>query len=102
VYVLQPIAYPQPVPQTPTPGKGLGVAGMVLGIIGLVVQIILLFLPGSGLIFAIPSFFLSGIGQCLSGAAKKSNGPAVAGLVCSILTIVICVTIWILIGMNID
>lgn len=73
----------QPYKQPNDPGKGNGIASLVLGIIGLCTS------TWVALIFGI-------IGACLSASsAKKSasvglkrNGLAVAGLVCSIIAIV--------------
>ncbi len=68
----------------PVPGKALGIAGMVLGIVSLVLCCLLWYFT---LVLSIPGLILSCIGL---GKAKKENVPngmAVAGIVCSAINI---------------
>ena len=87
-------AYQQPVYRQPAsvPGKGLGVTGMVLGIVALVL-----------FCYAYISIPCAIIGAALSGVSMKKaqeagmkNGLAVAGLVCSVVALAICVVYLIL------
>ena len=65
------------------PGKGLGIAGMVVGIVSLVLMCLFYFsLPA-----AITGAILSGIALSKSKAAGVENKMAVAGLVCSIIAL---------------
>lgn len=82
---------------TPQPaannGKGLGIAGMILGILA----IILSFIPCFGvwaIIFAVVGVILSAISLSQAKKAGTSKGMAIAGLICSILAIIIG-SIWI-------
>ena len=80
-------AQPQPHPMYPVapvvPGKGMGVASLVLGIISLV---LFCFLPVSmpcGLI----AIILGAVGMMKAKQAGMSNGTATAGLVCGCIAI---------------
>ena len=84
VYAQQPVFV-----QTAAPTNGLGVAGFVTGLLGLV----LCWVPWLGVL-------LAGVGVVLSGVAipqgkKKgaSNGLAIAGLVCGIIALIPAVII---------
>jgi large-conductance mechanosensitive channel len=84
---------------TPTPpannGKGLGIAGMILGILA----IILSFVPCFGfwaIILAVVGVILSAISLSQAKKAGASKGMAIAGLICSILAIIIG-SIWLFI-----
>lgn len=80
------VAYAPVVPVAqPDPGSGLAVAGMVLGIIGL----FLFWFPACflGLPLAVLGTIFSGVGM----RSKTRRGMAVAGLVCSILTMLLSV-----------
>ncbi|MEO6303921.1 MAG: hypothetical protein ABIP51_12190 [Bacteroidia bacterium] len=70
-------------------GKGLGIAGMILGILA----IILSFIPCFGIwaiVFAVIGVILSAISMSQASKAGVSKGMAIAGLICSILAIIIC------------
>ena len=71
----------------PNPGKGLGVAGMVLGIVGLV----FLWLFYIGIPCALVGLILSAVGYKKSKDAGMPGGMAVAGLVCSIIALAVCI-----------
>ena len=65
------------------PGKGLGIAGMVVGIVSLVLTCLFYFsLPA-----AITGAILSGVSLSKSKAVGAENKMAVAGLVCSIIAL---------------
>ncbi|MFB9905072.1 hypothetical protein [Allokutzneria oryzae] len=84
-------------PQQPGPGgypaqpqNGLGTAGFVVGLIGLVFS----FIPFIGVVawpLVIIGAVLSGVGlsKATSGAASN-KGLAIAGLVCSIVGLLMC------------
>lgn len=77
--------YGQPMyQQPPVPGKGFGIAGMVLGIVSLV--FVCLFYPVS-FVLAIVGAVLSVISSSKAKAAGMKNGMAVAGLVCSLVSL---------------
>ena len=88
----------QQVPQTPppgmppaNPGKGLGVAALVLGIVGLV---FCFFLPYVGLPCALVGIILGVIGMKKSKEAGAPAGMAVAGMVCGIIALglnIVCI-----------
>lgn len=89
----QPQQYPAPVYQAP-PTNGLGTTALVLGIVGLVFS----FIPVVGVI-AWPLVILGAIfgGVGMDKAAKAPGtpkGPAIAGLTCSLVGLVICV-LWV-------
>jgi len=79
----------QPQPQMTQPGKGLAIGSMVLGIVGLVI----------GLLFSMLVGIICGIvGIILAAVAKKKGfkgGMATAGLVLSIITVAVCLIVWI-------
>ena len=94
--VYQQPVYQQPVYQQPAanPGKGLGITGMVLGIVALVFF--------CSWYISIPCAI---IGAALSGVSMKKaqdagakNGLAVAGLVCSVIALAVCVFYLILVA----
>ena len=75
----------------PPKAHGLGIAGMVLGIVGLVFA----FIPCVnivGIILGIVGVILAAVGR--SKSPKGHQGMATAGVVCSILAIVIGVIWW--------
>lgn len=74
------------------PGKGLGITGMVLGIISLVLFCILYISIPCSIVGAI----LSGVALKKAKDAGMKNGMAVAGLVCSLIALGICVISWVL------
>ncbi len=112
---VQPQAFPpvqqQPIPPVPpvqvvyqvaappVPGKGLGIASMVVGIVSLV-----LFCEW---IIAIPcgilGIILGAVGKSKAKAAGIQNGPALAGIICSSiglgLAILFLVFIFFMVGM---
>jgi hypothetical protein len=73
----------QPQPYQDVPGRALGIAGLVLGIISVMVA----FVPCVGLFSFFPAvvaIVLCIIALSQSSAAKVKNGLAVGGLVCAI------------------
>lgn len=78
-------------PAASNPGKGLGIAGMVLGIISLVCNTVCSCLYGSVLGFplSIVGLILSIIAKKKSKAAGCSNGMATAGLVMNLISVII-------------
>ncbi len=67
------------------PGKGLGIASMVLGIVSLV-----MFCSGwLAVICAIVGVILGGVGYKKAKDAGMKNGMAVAGMTCSIIALAI-------------
>jgi len=75
--------YQQPMQPVAVPGKGLGVAGMILGILSLVFFCI----PYIGFPLSVVSLILSIVGKAKAGSAGQSNGMAIAGLICSIISL---------------
>ncbi len=93
----QPV-YQQPVYQQPVyqkapsvPGKGLGIASMVIGIVALALGICLGWV---GVIASIVAIAMGGVGLNKAKAVGAKNGMAVAGLVCSIIALAFDI-IWI-------
>ena len=81
--------YPPPSPNYPIlvqPARpnGLGVAGFVTGLLGL----ILFWVPGLGLILGSLGIILGGIAYSASRKAGSSNGLAIAGLVLGIVSLI--------------
>ena len=91
--VYQPPVYQQPIylqpvyqPPPKNPGAGLGAASMVLGILSLIMVFI-------GVVTAIISLPLGVSGLMKSKKAKMPSGMAVAGIVCSSITLAIYIGI---------
>lgn len=78
-------------PPVAQPRNGMGTAGMVLGIVGLVLG----WLPMIGwlaFVLALVGLPLSGVGYSRTKRGEATNrGPAIAGIVCNIITLVVCV-----------
>lgn len=73
----------QPQADNRVPGKGLGIASMVLGIIAFVFSCYLyLSLP-----LGLTSLILGVVGRIKAKSADKKNGCATAGIICSILAL---------------
>ncbi len=92
------------------PGKGTGIAAMILGIIALAFSTIfaccgLICLSGNGLLFTIPISFLSGlVGFILAIISKKAakkagfkNKMANIGFILSLISLIISVVVFLLI-----
>lgn len=76
-----------PAPVQPAPKNGLGVAALVLGIVGVIFAVI----PVVGLFFAIPlgalALIFGAVGVARAGKGKATNkGVSVAGLILGLLT----------------
>jgi hypothetical protein len=82
----QPYGY-APVPQTPS--NGLGVAGFVTGLVGLV----LCWVPWFGMLLGLVGIVLSGIGIAQGKKKGASIGLAIAGLVCGILAVLVWIVL---------
>jgi hypothetical protein len=93
--------YPPPPPPGPygygpaaQPQNGLGVAGFVLGVVGLVFS----FIPIIGIIawpLVIIGLVLSGVGLSKAQKGEANNmGLAVAGLVTSVIGLIVCI-LWV-------
>ncbi len=82
--------YPQaPLVNQPVPGKGLGIASLILGILSVLGGCFLgfnLLLPITGLVLGI-------VGISQSKKVRMNNGMAVAGLVCSIVALLLNIVI---------
>ena len=87
---------PAPVYGAPAsvPGKGLGIASMVLGILSLVLFCFLYVSIPCALI----GVALGGVGLKKAKDVGAKNGMAVAGLVCSIIALGVCVVYWIMVA----
>ena len=87
---MPPQAPPQsPVGAAPNPGRGLGIAGMVLGIVALALFCIwYVAIP-----CAIVGLILSIIGKNKSKAANAPTGMASAGIILSIIALIIAVAL---------
>jgi hypothetical protein len=88
-YVPQQQSHPAPVYYV-APSNGMGTAALVLGIVGLVFS----FIPIIGVV-AWPMVILGAVfgGVGIDKAGKNpgmSKGPAIAGLTCSLVGLVIC------------
>ncbi len=94
--IQQPV-YQQPVYQQPyavpsVPGKGLGIASMVIGIVSLA-----LFCTGwVAIICAIVGVALGGVGLYKAKQVGMKNGMAVAGITCSIVSLGILIILFII------
>lgn len=94
--VYQQPVYQQPIYRQPAsvPGKGLGVTGMVLGIVALVFFCSWYISVPCAIIGAA----LSGVSMKKAQEAGMKNGLAVAGLVCSVVALAVCVIYLILVA----
>ena len=88
--VYNPAPYPYVAPIN-VPGKGLGVASMVLGIISLVLFCFWFISIPCALI----SLILGIVGLSKAKSAGMNNGMAVAGIVCSAIALVLMVMLFI-------
>ena len=78
---------PQPQPKKSVPGKGLGIAGMIVGIASLVYFVVFyISIPA-----AITSLVLSNISLNKAKEVGMTNKMPVAGIVCSIIALVLSV-----------
>ena len=89
-----PPVQPQPQPKKSVPGKGLGIAGMIVGIASLVYSVFFyLAIPA-----AITSLILSSISLNKAKQAGMTNKMPVTGIVCSIIALVLSFLFAILLG----
>jgi hypothetical protein len=82
--------YAQGEPPAPL-GNGLAVAGLVLGIIGLV----FCFVPVFGWVLAILGIIFGAVGISKANKVGRGKGLAIAGLICGVLGLLIGVAIFI-------
>jgi hypothetical protein len=78
------MAIPHAAASHPPKGNGLAVAGMVLGIIGLV----LCWIPFVGAACALIGLILSALGMSKANKGASGKGMAIAGLVCGIVGLI--------------
>lgn len=72
------------VQSAPAPGNGLGVAGFVLGLLGL----IFCWVPGLGITMALLGVILGGVGISTGKKKGAPTGLAIAGLVLGIIALI--------------
>ncbi|MCE3227120.1 MAG: hypothetical protein K0S32_1671 [Bacteroidetes bacterium] len=80
-------------PANANAGKGMGIAGMILGIVAIIVS----FVPCFGwwaIVLAVVGLVLSVVSMSQAKKAGASKGMAIAGMICSILAIIIG-SIWV-------
>ncbi|MBL7916890.1 MAG: hypothetical protein JNM96_00740 [Bacteroidia bacterium] len=71
-----------------TPGKGLGLSGLIVGI----VAVLFSFIPCLGMYAIIPAvvgIILSAISMSQAGKAGAPKGMAIGGLICSVVAVLI-------------
>lgn len=86
----QPYGYPPAAPSAGT--NGMGVAGFVTGLLGL----IFCWVPWLGILLAIVGVVLSGAGMSQGRKKGQSTGLAIAGLVCGIIALIPAVIIMVI------
>ena len=79
MYAPQPAVYVQN-----APGNGLGVAGFVTGLLGL----IFCWVPGLGILLAVLGVIMGGVGIALGKKKGAPVGLAIAGLVLGIIALI--------------
>jgi hypothetical protein len=91
-----PQAYAAPAPQpygyapaAQAPSNGIGVAGFVCGLVGL----ILCWVPWFGMLLGLVGVVLSGIGISQGKKKGASIGLSIAGLVCGILAVLVWIVL---------
>jgi hypothetical protein len=80
----QQYGYPAPYQQQPPGTNGLGVAGFVCGLIGL----IFCWVPFFGLVLGVLGVIMGGAGIATAKKSNAGSGLAIAGLVCGVIAIV--------------
>jgi hypothetical protein len=95
---VQPAPGPQYYLPTPAPAEnGFGVTGLVLGIIGLVFS----WIPGLNLLLGVLATIFGALGWTKSRKGRATNGgPALAGMIMGIITIVVAVGLAIAVGLS--
>ena len=82
-------AQPYAPPSAARPGNGMGVAALVVGVASLVAALSFVLFP-LGLLGGLVAAVLGGIAVTRGRAAGATNsGPAIAGIVCGVLALVI-------------
>ncbi len=80
----------QPGPSAPNNGKGLGIAGLIVGIIALLFS----FIPCLGMYALLPAvvgIILSAISMKQLGKTGQPKGLAIGGLICSLVAVLIAI-----------
>ncbi len=95
-YGTQPHSAPMPA-YVAKPGKGLGIASMVLGIISLPFNLIFAFIVFMAIPVPVTSIVLGSISLYKSKQAGIKNGMAISGIVCSIIALALPI-LWIIIS----
>lgn len=86
-YGQPPVQYAQPqtvIVQGAAPGNGLGVAGFVTGLLGL----IFCWVPALGIVLAVLGVILGGVGIATGKKKGAPTGLAIAGLVLGIIALI--------------
>ena len=83
-------SYQQPVPSQP--GKGMGIASMVLGIIALIVTLVSCCMP-FGYFLASILGILSIVFGIIAIAKKSGKGMGIAGIICSVVGLLLAIVI---------
>jgi hypothetical protein len=85
-YPPNPYGYPHAPPQ---PTNGLGVAGFVLGLLGL----LFFWFPPLGIVLSLLGVILGGSGMSAARRNHSSSGLAIAGLVCGLIGLLLAIII---------
>ncbi|HEX7269110.1 MAG TPA: hypothetical protein VF256_17040 [Streptosporangiaceae bacterium] len=95
----EPAYSPQPLPHTqPRPRNGLGVAALVIGVASLVAAVSFVLFP-LGLLAGLVGLIIAIV--ALAGGRNRgatNSGQAIAGLVCSILALIVGITLSVRVG----
>jgi hypothetical protein len=75
--------------QTSAPGNGLGVAGFVTGLLGL----IFCWVPGLGIVLAVLGVIMGGVGIATGKRKGAPIGLAIAGLVLGVIALIPAIVI---------
>jgi hypothetical protein len=87
-------APPVVISSAPAGTNGLGIAGMVLGIVALV----LVWVPGLDLLLGVLATVFSGIGLHKATREDSSKGMSIAGLSTGIIAVILSVLYWIVVA----
>src|SRR5579884_4527238 len=91
----QPVAYAAPGVPVKSGGNGLSVAGLVCGIVGVVIGLV----PACGAIFAVPLGILSIVFGALGRRSPTGKGMGTAGIVLGAIAIVVSIGWFVLAGL---
>lgn len=79
------------------PGRGLGVASLVIGVASIVAGVSFVLFP-LALIGGVVGAVLGGIALARQRPGSGTNGQALAGLICSVLALILAVTLTVRVG----